>query len=217
MKDADKFRFLCKFVLEDFEGMRKGDWLNFLEDLNLYFGGYFRVMDSTPKGVWVNLDSFAEPGRPLLLPVDLPETRQEAKGLAKEVASLVFNYLQGREELYLGDSADDPEEAWNRLFTIKELEKAGLVGPVQGFSAHITVEMTFPWPGGLQVDGNIRDLLLWDVYRLLDTREAQKLLICPQCRKVPFFKVGRQKHCSRRCAVTSAKAAYAKREAEKNG
>lgn len=185
---ADRLRFAVAFAGADLDGFRPGDWLNLRADLAAF--------TSAPRGQpahaadFGGIIPFVRPVRPL--PRDCPEE--------------ACRHLQHDTQVLLAAVAD---RSGLNLIALS----GGILTSVQ---KHLTVaptgRLTGPSSAVVLVRGPFRDIYLEILIALLSQGPLPPIGRCPEpaCARL-FYRVRRQRFCSRTCANRASMRAHLER------
>ena len=175
----DRLQFAVRFAQRNLDQLRPGDWMNLRDDLELFLGNRLGVGYS---------------------PVDLGGIAAAQIGEPKpqNFSREDFQKLQGEARLIL-----------NGLLNLREGHRTALrtgIGTARGprgtridAQYRITINPSNDRYAMLWVEGSTSDVFLLILFHLLSREPSDRIYRCPECKSI-FYRVRRQKYCSRQCA-----------------
>ncbi len=184
----DRIKFAVDLAAKNLDFFRAGDWLNLKEDLGLYLHG--------ERGIPQTMESL---GGIVVSAIERP--------LAQDYTREGFLKLQEQIRKFLMPLARSSTLGKASPARVQEIRPAPI---------------TLDWsvvPAGNQAQlyatGSVEDCFLTRLFFLLGTSPQGRILICPGC-EIIFYREGKMRYCSRRCANRMAARRFQKRKAAKN-
>ena len=195
---VDRVKFALRFAGDDLNSFRPGDWLNLRDDASQFFGieGVSQlIVDTTESANRAKAQMLKENRGKPLAPGRLPRP-MKGTGVTYSQSALALDDTHAVLGAPMGKLPWDYEPAdWLHL-------QADVNKVLHGEPVELSA-LRFALVGGgavLYTSGQTHDVFLAVLLLLLARQGGENIAQCPQCAKVFWREMRRQKFCSRRCA-----------------
>jgi hypothetical protein len=187
----DRLRFLVGFAGMDLGAARPGDWSNLRDDLAVVLGGKDRF---GVKGV-AQGQNLSDLGGIIPFVVTPPTARDYPEDALRA--------LQGEVRAMLGTIADRqvgvPRPGQGSVIDGRGTPGCGISDQIP-IAVKKWLVVAEPRAGAVVgISGSVRDVLLEMLFLMLSQQPLSPIARCPECHSL-FYRVRRQKYCSRQCA-----------------